>query len=226
MCGVCYEDAVERVREERSDGTGLAPRYSLRDLWVAGSIQDIVAVNRKVGERGPMGINEDHDGDVIACMFDGGIDHEEALRAERKTFQNTLTHRHHHSSEDGEPAPPAFIGIWDALEFDFIHDGCQPTIKTKEILMHFSACEHYLGVWCEELMEQEGGFVARCGCDRFDENLIRKQYAESAQLCLFCRRVRSEAYKPLVGQMARLVSDRRELALWPFGQRRPWRELK
>ena len=160
---------------------------------------------------------------MIACMFEGGIDREASLREPRQAFRNRPTH-----IANTVPPPifePAFITAGDAFDTEHIDDECEPTTNVKEILLYFSGCKHFNGVWCEELLEKSNGFVTRCGCDRYDEKLARKQYAESAGLCLRCRARRADDWSFLT-DMVRDISGERELALWPFSQRRPYREVR
>ncbi|OCT47396.1 hypothetical protein CLCR_03730 [Cladophialophora carrionii] len=160
-------------------------------------------------------------------MFEGGIDREEALREPRAAFRHIPTH----IGMAGQPVPeelqePLFVSAGDAYDTDYVNDDCDPTTNVKEILLYFSACKHFIGLWCEELNVQHGGVVARCGCDRFDEKLATKQYGESAEPCLLCRSVRSPEDRALLRETVRKITDERELALWPFSQRRPRREIR
>ena len=179
--------------------------------------------NQKVAREGVLGLNERHGGKVVACMFEGGIDREAALREPRGAFRVRPTHVFNR----GHKAEKEFVSAKDASTLDFINDDCNYTTDTMEILMYFSACCHFNGLWCETLREWESGdFVARCGCTGFDEKLAKVQYAESFGQCLLCRRVRREGDRDLLVEMVREISDERELALWPLGQRRPYREVR
>ncbi len=187
------------------------------------SAMEIVEGNQKAGELGPFGVNEDHGGKIVACMFEGGIDRETALRERRHAFRNRPTH----VANMVPPSvfEPAFITAGNAYDVDYIHDVCEPTTNVKEILLYFSECKHFNGVWCEELLEGNGGFMTRCGCDRYDEKLAKNPYAECAGLCLRCRGRRVDDWSFLT-DMVRDISGDRELALWPFSQRQPYREVR
>ncbi|KAJ9604083.1 hypothetical protein H2200_011606 [Cladophialophora chaetospira] len=229
LCGECYINAIDRAIDIAIDRAAQLPedwhRGDIRTRLEFQSTKEIIDANREAGKEVPFGVNEDHDGKTIACMFEGGIDRESALRQPRQAFHNIPTH----VANTVPPGThgPAFISAGQAYDVDFIHDECDPTTNVKEILMYFSACGHFNGVWCEELMEKDGGFVTeRCGCDRYDEKLATKQYAESAELCLRCRVTRGPDNWRLLSDMVRDVSGDRELALWPCSQRRPYREVR
>ena len=224
LCGECYRDAVDRASDRAAQLLEDWDRGDMRAQLEFENTQEIIDANREAGREGPFGVNEDHGVKTIACMFDGGIDRESALRQPREAFRNRPTHVS--STVPPGVVDPAFISAGNAYDVDHIHDECNPTTGVKEILLYFSECGHFNGVWCEEPMEQDGGFVTRCGCDRYDEKLARNQYAESAGLCLRCRTARGPEHREMLSEMVRDVSGDRTLALWPFGQRRPYREVR
>ena len=227
LCCKCYQDAVERAGTRASQLLADFDRGDVRTQIEFESTAEILKGNREHVENEPFGVNEHLGGKTIACMFDGGIDREKALREPRDAFRNRPTH----IGKDGKPlAPemsePAFIPAGTAWDADYVNHDSDPTTNTKEILLYFSKCGHFNGLWCEQLVEQDGGFVARCGCERFDEKLATKQYAESAGLCLLCRRTRVAECRSLLTEMVREISGARELALWPMTQRRPYKEVR
>jgi hypothetical protein len=232
LCGACYGDAVERA-SEKTGKVVFDPWIEWRtptQLTVHVEFKDsgeVLEANRDALKERPLGLNQNHDGRVVACMFQGGIDREEALRKPRDAFRYRPTH----IGRDGQPVPeelqePQFISAGAAYGADYVNDSCDPTTNVKEILLYFSACKHFNALWCEELAVQGDAVVARCGCDRFDEKLAGNQYAESADPCLLCRNVRWPEDRSLLGEMVRKITDQRELALWPCSQRRPYREAR
>ena len=227
LCGACYRDTVEQASSRAIRPLGDSESEEVRDRVEFVSSAKVLEGIQAAGADGPFVVNEHHGGKMIACMFDGGIDHEGALREPREAFRNRPTHVGRNDNPyQPESTEPDFISAGSAWDVNCINDECKPTTATKEILLYFSECGHFNGLWCEELIDDDGGFIARCKCDQFDEKLATKQYAESAALCLLCRRIRVAETRELLEEMVRDISANRELALWPLTQRRPYREVR
>jgi len=63
----------------------------MRDLIQYSSTKETLEANRTAGKESPLGGNVHHDGKAIACIFEGGIDREGALREPRAAFRNKPT---------------------------------------------------------------------------------------------------------------------------------------
>ena len=97
LCGDCYRDACERASER----TGKAIGELWIERWTASRVLvhleftssvDILPENIKAEEEGPFGVNENQRDKVVACMFEGAIDREKALRRLGRKFHNRPRH--------------------------------------------------------------------------------------------------------------------------------------
>ena len=93
---------------------------------------------------------------------------------------------------------------------------------TWEILVHYDGCKHAEAVFVERLEHTNGSNItARCGCESFDERLVKLRQAVSRQKCLDCRTedtIQRHSEQPQwFGRSVRKIGSQREYRLWPFG---------
>lgn len=71
------------------------------------------------------------------------------------------------------------------LELPLLEDPEQATPNCHRILIRFASCGHFNHVFIEKPDQSTG--KAECGCERFGQDLMVRNYAESLGSCMECR---------------------------------------
>ncbi len=206
-CDVCLGDALDVVAlNEQLQETEPSITYAgnVKQLRAAvcdmyGTALAIMQQRRTLNEiddfpgHKPFSCNVDFrkapfNGNTPMMLFGSPVDHDAALRADRKYLTN-------------EPKCQEGPGLLNESARMILEDNSEALMNderfekgltrgTKEIVVHFGECQHINVFFCPTISQPTPGnptYSSECGCVGYDVKLRSARYADSEQSCLVCR---------------------------------------